>query len=167
MKNYFLIFAATILFTACDQNTVTNGAASGSDSSYIKKENIITTNANPSSTLDFIKNWNGKTAMDAGMFEDSVLVARLKDLLGNEFQYFQENWNVQTPIEKENDIYTASGCKQNDCPSYFSIVYFDVENNNINVLIKRGLLFKLFTEKGEIQLSEGMKKKQNIIRVNA
>ena len=166
MKNYFLIFAATILFSACDQNTGTDGAAA-SDSSYIKKENIITTNATPSSTLDFIKSWDGKTAMEAGMFEDSVLVTRLKDLLGNEFQYFQENWNVQTPIEKENNIYTASGCKQSDCPSYFSIVYFDVENNNINVLIKRGLLFKLFTEKGEIPLPEGMKKNQNIIRVNA
>lgn len=166
MKNYILIFAATILFAACDQNTGTD-RITGSDSSHINKENIVTTNANPSSTLGFIKSWDGKTAMEAGMFEDTVLVKRLKDLLGNEFQYFQENWNVQTPIEKEKDIYTASGCKQNDCPSYFSIVYFDVENNNINVLIKRGLLFKLFTEKGEIPLSEGMKKNQNIIRVNA
>ena len=166
MKNYILIFAAAILFTACNTNT-NSEQSSGSDSSYIKKENIITTNANPSSSLDFIKNWSGKTAMEAGMFEDTVLVTRLKDLLGNEFQYFQENWNVQTPITKENNIYTASGCKQNDCPSYYSIVYFDVENNNINVLIKRGLLFKLFTEKGEIPLPAEMKKEQNIIRENA
>ena len=166
MKNSILIFATLILFSACNQNSG-DAQTDGTDSSYIKKENIITTNANPTSSLNFIKNWNGKTAMEAGMFEDSVLVTRLKDLLGNEYQYFQENWNVQTPIAKEKDIYTASGCKQSDCPSYFSIVYFDVENNNINVLIKRGQLFKLFTEKGEIPLPEGMKKKQNISRVKA
>lgn len=166
MKNYILIFAAAILFTACN-NKNNKEQSSGSDSSYINKENIITTNANPSSSLDFVKSWDGKTALEAGMFEDSVLVTRLKDLLGNEYPYFQENWNVQTPIEKENNIYTASGCKQNDCPSYYSIVYFDVENNNINVLIKRGLLFKLFTEKGEISLPAEMRKNQNIVRENA
>lgn len=166
MKNYFLIFASLILFSACNTNSGTEQSP-GSDSSYIKKENIVTTNANPTTSLDFIKDWDGKMPMEAGMFEDKVLVTRLKDLLGNEFQYFQENWNVQTPIEKEGNIYTASGCKQNDCPSYFSIVYFDIENNNINVLIKRGLLFKLFTEKGEIPLPEEMKKNQNIIRANA
>lgn len=165
MKNYFLIIAV-ILFSACNSNSGTEQSA-GSDTSYIKKENIVTTNANPTSTLEFIKDWDGKMPMEAGMFDDTVLVTRLKDLLGNEFQYFRENWNVQTPIEKENNIYTASGCKQNDCPSYFSIVYFDIENNNINVLIKRGLLFKLFTEKGEIPLPAKMKKNQNIIRANA
>lgn len=166
MKNYFLIFAVAILFSACNTNTGTVQPG-GSDSSYIKKENIVTTNANPGTSLEFIKDWVGKMPMEAGMFKDTVLVARLKDLLGNEYQYFQENWNVQTAIEKENNIYTASGCKQDDCPSYFSIVYFDVENNNINVLIKRGLLFKLFTEKGEIPLPEGMRKNQNIVREKA
>ena len=166
MKKNLLIFATAFLFTACDQNTA-NDHASSKDSSGIGHENIITTNASPATTLEFIKNWEGKTALEAGMFGDTVLVARLKDLLGNEYQYFQENWNVQTAIQKENNIYTASGCKQNDCPSYYSIVYFDVKNNNINVLIKRGMLFKLFTEKGEIPLPESLKKDQNIIRANA
>ncbi len=166
MKNYLLIFVATIFFASCNQNPGAN-QADGIDSTTINKENIVTTNANPSSSLDFIKSREGKTATEAGMFDDSVLITRLKDLLGNEYQYFKEHWNVQTPIEKENNIYTASGCKQTDCPSYFSIVYFDVEKNNLNVLIKRGLLFKLFTEKGEISLPEGMKKNQNIIRVKA
>ena len=166
MKKCLLVIATAFLFSACDQNSASK-KTSGNDSSYINKENIITTNANPTTTLDFIKNWDGKMPMEAGMFKDSALVSRLQNLLGNEYRYFQENWNVQTAIEKENNIYTASGCKQNDCPSYYSIVYFDVENNNINVLIKRGLLFKLFTEKGEIPLPEKMKKNQNIVRENA
>ena len=166
MKNYFLIFATILSFSACNSNSGSEQSA-GSDSSYITKENIVTTNANPATSLEFIKDWDGKMPMEAGMFKDTVLVTRLKDLLGNEYQYFQENWNVQTAIEKENNIYTASGCKQDDCPSYFSIVYFDVPGNNINVLIKRGLLFKLFTEKGEIPLPKEMRKNQNIIRVNA
>ena len=131
------------------------------------RENVIITNANPSSTLDFVQKWEGKTALEAGMFSDSLLVNRLKDLLGNEFRYFQENWNVQTPIEKENNIYSATGCKQHDCASYYSVVYFDVANNNINVLIKRGTHFKVFTERGEINLPENMKKSQGTIRENA
>ncbi|MEO6683498.1 MAG: hypothetical protein ABIN48_11815 [Ginsengibacter sp.] len=167
MKRYFLISLSALIFFSCNSTNTETDQADIPDTSFIKKENIITRNSKPSTSLNFIKNWDGKTAREAGMFEDSTLVNRLSILLGNEYQYFQENWNVQTPIEKEKGIYTASGCKQHDCPTYYSIVYFDIENNNINVLIKRGLLYKLFTEKGEIPLPSQMKKNQNIIRANA
>jgi hypothetical protein len=164
MKKYFLIIATSFLLFSCNENQNTD-KNSGSDSSSF--ENVINRNITPSSSLKFIENWNGKTAREAGMFEDTILVTRLENLLGNEFQYFKEYWNVQTPIEKEQQIFTASGCKQNDCPSYYSVVYFDLKNNNINVLIKRGIHFKLFTENGEIPLPAEMKKGQNIIRANA
>ncbi len=164
MKKYFLIITTAFLIISCNENGKTD-QASGADSSII--ENIVNRNITPTSSLDFIENWNGKTAMEAGMFEDSLLVKRLENLLGNEFQYFKENWNVQTPIQKVQGIYSASGCNQSDCSSYYSIVYFDVKNNNINVLIKRGIHSKLFTEKEEIPLPEGMKKDQNVIRAKA
>lgn len=164
MKKYFLIFATSFLLFSCNENGDTD-KNSGSDSSTF--ENVINRKIVPSSSLKFIEKWNGKTAREAGMFEDTILVTRLENLLGNEFQYFKEYWNVQTPIEKEQQIYTASGCKQNDCPSYYSVVYFDLKNNNINVLIKRGIHFKLFTENGEILLPAEMKKVQNTIRANA
>lgn len=164
MKKYFLIITTAFLVISCNENSKTD-QASGADSAFI--ENVVNRNITPTTSLEFIKNWNGKTAMEAGMFDDSVLVKRLEILLGNEFQYFKENWNVQTPIQKEEHIYSASGCKQNDCSSYYSVVYFDLKSNNINVLIKRGIHSKLFTENGEIPLPEEMKKDQNIIRVKA
>lgn len=164
MKKYLLIISTTLIFFSCNENGKTE-KASGADSSNI--ENVVNRNIIPTTSLEFIKDWNGKTALEAGMFEDSILVKRLEDLLGNEFQYFKENWNVQTPIENEKDIYSATGCKQNDCPSYYSVVYFDVKNNNINVLIKRGIHYKMFTENGEIPLPAEMKKNQTTIRANA
>lgn len=162
-KFYFILVCSFIFFSCNNQDTSQKETASDPTG----RENVIITNANPSSTLNFVQKWEGKTALEAGMFSDSLLVNRLKDLLGNEFPYFQENWNVQTPIEKENNIYSASGCKQHDCSSYYSVVYFDVAQNNLNVLIKRGIHFKLFTEKGEIHLPENMKKTQATIRENA
>lgn len=164
MKKYFLIFTVMIFLWSCNDQGKTEKDNSA-DSTFL--ENVINRNSEPGTSLNFIENWNGKTAREAGMFEDTLLVKRLENLLGNEYQYFQENWNVQTPIVKEEQIYAATGCKQNDCPSYYSIVYFDVKNNNINVLIKRGTHYKLFTEKGEIPLPAEMKKDQNIIRENA
>jgi hypothetical protein len=164
MKKYFLIIATSLLLISCNEKGKTEEAA-GADSPFV--ENIVRRNIVPTSSLEFIENWNGKTAMEAGMFEDSVLVKRLENLLENEFQYFKENWNVQTPIQKVQGIYSASGCKQNDCSSYYSVVYFDVKNNNINVLIKRGIHSKLFTENGEIPLPEELKEDQRTIRANA
>lgn len=168
MKYFVLIFSALCVLSACsDQAKKTNPEESEPQNSFINKENIIVTHATPVTSLAFIEKHEGKTAREAGMFNDSTLVIRLQDLLKNEYPYFQENWNVQTPIEAEKGIYTASGCKQNDCSSYYSIIYFDVANNNINVLIKRGMHYKLFTENGEIQLPDGMKKNQSVIRANA
>lgn len=162
MKKILIILAAAFQLTACNQSSSNPDADSASG---IK--NVITTGVNPVTKLDFVEKWEGKTAREAGMFQDSTLVQRLQELLGNEYQYFQENWNVQTPIVKEKNIYSASGCKQHDCSSYNSIVYFDVKNNNINVFIKRGPYFKLFTEKGPIDLPEQFKKEQGVIRQNA
>lgn len=162
MKKIFLILSAAFLLYACNENS---GKEKTEESPSVV-ENVITTNARPSGTLDVIKQWEGKTAREAGLFKDSLLIHRLQDLLGKEYQYFQENWNVQTPITRENNVYTASGCKQHDCASYNSVVYFDTENNNINVLIKRGALFKLFTEKGPMDLPTEMKKEQQIILQN-
>lgn len=161
MKKAFLILSTVVLLFGCksqennEQNEVENTI-----------DHIITTNAKPGTSLDIIKKWEGKTAREAGLFNDSVLVQRLQDLLGKEYMYFQENWNVQTPITEEKNIYTASGCKQHDCASYNSVVYFDVKNNNINVLIKRGPQFKLFTEKGPMDLPKEMKKEQQVILQN-
>ena len=164
MKNFFLLISTSLLLFACNENGKTEKAA-GADSPFV--ENVVNRNIVPTSSLGFIENWNGKTSMEAGMFDDSVLVKRLENLLGNEFQYFRENWNVQTPIQKVDGIYSASGCKQNDCSSYYSVVYFDVKNNKINVLIKRGIHSKLFTENGEILLPEELKKDQTTIRAQA
>ncbi len=164
MKKYIFLISTCLLLISCNNNGNTN-QASGADS--VVTENVVNKHIVPTTSLEFVEKWNGKTAMDAGMFEDSTLEKRLEDLLGSEYSFFKENWNVQTPIEKEQNIYSASGCKQNDCSSYYSVVYFDVKNNNINVLIRRGIHSRLFTENGEIILPAKMKKNQSTIRAKA
>lgn len=155
-----------ILFTLALMASCNNRSSDQKQNSIDSTENIITTNANPVTNLNVVKGWEGKTAREAGFFEDTVLQQRLQELLGKEYTYFRENWNVQTPIVKEDNVYTASGCKQHDCASYNSVVYFDVENNNLNVLIGRGSNFKIFTEKGLMDLPENLKKEQKVIIEN-
>lgn len=156
-----IFIVACVAVWSCD-----SGTRAGADGASDTTEHIVTTHATPVTSLKVVEDWVGKTAREAGFFEDSVLQQRLRDLLGKEYPYFRENWNVQTPIVREDQIYTASGCKQHDCASYNSVVYFDVENNNLNVLIVRGAQYKIFTEKGLMNLPKNLKEEQKIIIEN-
>ena len=110
-------------------------------------------------SLDFIKKWIGKTVAEVAMFDNNLLQHRFLSLLGpEEYALIKSNWMVQTPFEEENGIYSTSGCKQNDCPSYHVIMYFDVANNNINIALFKNKNFRMYAEKGEIILPPEMQK---------
>ena len=108
-------------------------------------------------SLDFIKKWKGKTVEEVSMFDNKLLQHRFLALLGpEEYTLLKSNWMVQTPFEEESGIYSTSGCKQHDCPSYHVIFYFDIANNNINIALFKNKNFRMYAEKSEIQLPPEM-----------
>jgi hypothetical protein len=110
-------------------------------------------------SLNFIKKWKGKTAREVSMFDNPIIQSRFLELLGpEEYALLKSNWMVQTPFEEESGIYSASGCKQHDCPSYHVIIYFDLANNNINIALFKNKNFRMYSEKGEIILPPQMQK---------
>ena len=149
-----IIFFLSLI--GCNNNKNESNALPGSDtlgSNNLSKVDIEI------DSLNFIKSWIGKTAKEVSMFDNSVLQRRFLALLGpEEYTLLKNNWMVQTPFEEESGIYSASGCKQHDCPSYHVIMYFDVANNNINIAMFKNNNFRMYAEKGEIILPDGMQK---------
>lgn len=159
-----LIFALFLSLYSCNNEanhveSVTNIDSSFSDSTILKPDSSLT-------SLDFIRDWKGQYPQQVNMFENSTIQNRLSELLKAEYDLLKINWNVQTPFEEENGIFTTSGCQQHDCPSYHSIVYFDINNNNINVVIMKDKEYKLFVEKDTILLPQSMKKDLEINKGN-
>ena len=151
------IFGIVFLFTfaGCTNNNTQSGVPAVDSlqmNAPIKVDNQI-------DSLDFIKGWKGKMADEVIMFDNPILQQRFLALLGpEEYTLLKSHWMVQTPFIEEGGIYSASGCKQNDCPSYHVVVYFDVANNNINIALFKNKNFRMYSEKGEINLPPGMQK---------
>lgn len=105
-----------------------------------------------------VKN-EGKYPLEIKIFEDESFNERVKDITGSEYDAIIKNFNVETPIVSESGIYKFSGCKQHDCPSFQTIIYYDAKTDNINVIINKNDKISSFSEKGKIDISETLSKK--------
>ena len=56
------------------------------------------------SALEFLKETKGKYGFDVKIFENEVIKPRLKKILGDDYEGYSEAYEVQTPIEIDNDM---------------------------------------------------------------
>lgn len=163
MTRYFYGCFLAFIIISC------NGNKQGSQPSSVdtsRKDSTQAAKLYAPPSIEYVRGWVGKYPSDVNMFGDSVLRQRMLKLLKGEYELFKTNWNVQTPFVEDSSIVSTSGCKQHDCPSYHSIIYFDVVNNQINIAILKDKQYKLFTEMDTIVLPASMKKDYEIIRGN-
>ena len=128
---------------------------------------ISPVNTTTSKPLGFIENSVGQSF--TSLFSNQTISTRFTNVLGVQgFAELKANWQVQTSIEKEANIYSAWGCKQHACPSYSATVYFDVASDNINISIfkDKDSYYHLYTEKGTIILPANMQKNLDIQKQN-
>ena len=162
MQRFFLVFISILVLYSCNGPSQT-GPVPANDTVPIAAPAL---HAIDNSSLEMIKKWKGKTAGEVNMFGDSIIEARFSKLLGQEYLLMKANWNVQTPFEEENGIYNTTGCKVHDCRSYQSFAYFDVNHNNINIVIIKNKEMTLYIEKDTIQLPDQMKRDLEITKGN-
>lgn len=85
------------------------------------------------SIIATLKKSAGKYPYEIKLLENPELKARLKKLLGKDFQSMKENWNVETPIEVSGKVLKTSGCEQHNCGDNMYVMFVDLEKDNINV----------------------------------
>lgn len=91
---------------------------------------------------------------DIAVFEDPEISERIQKLVGDEYQSILENFNTETPIVSDKDVYKFTGCKEHDCPSFHSTVLYDAKDNNLNVLVSKKGKVKVYEEKGKIVITK-------------
>ena len=102
----------------------------------------------------------GKYAYDIDLFNENDVLDRLQKLTGTiTLDEISKNFNVQTPIVSENNIYKLTGCLKNNCPAYMVTILYDSSTDNFNVIINQNNKIIAFKEKETIYLTETLKRK--------
>ena len=158
MKKNFVATACILMFTqSCKEKkeaVITNDKDTvvvKSDSTNIEKKsdkepNIISKNL-------------GKYPSEIKLFADNTIGSRIKTLSGKHYDAIVKNFNVESPIVEESEIYKTTGCKKNDCPTYSTTILYDAKNDNLNIIINENSKSTVLKEKGEIPYSSTLKSK--------
>jgi hypothetical protein len=120
-----------------------------------EKEDADTDINNTYSTTDFnfLKDLNGEYPSRAKIFENNKFNQRLKNLLGNRYEFFKETWTTESPIKFSNDIFIAEACEAHNCNMTNFIIEYDFKNNVMCAGIREEGQVKTYSENGEISLT--------------
>jgi hypothetical protein len=99
---------------------------------------------------DIISDNVGKYPYEINLFSNKIVSLRLKALLKHMYSVTIKNFNVQSPIVCQHRIYRTTGCLEHSCPEFHTTIYFDLNNDNINVIIEQYGETLTFEEKGHI-----------------
>jgi hypothetical protein len=96
--------------------------------------------------LDFLREYAGKYPADIRLMENASFTKRLKTLTGSRYQFLEETWAVETPMEVKGDIFTAEACMAHNCGSTNFIVVVDLANDKMYAGIRENDKVKLYGE---------------------
>lgn len=150
------IAALTMSFMACNGNKANNAQTANEEND--------TTAISDSAVQDtafaaLLKDNEGKTALDAKLLDNETFTARVKALAGAEYDSIVANFNTQSPIVSENDIYKLSGGRAHSVPEYNTTIVYDAQNDNLNILIDKMGEITVLKEKEEIKMTDTLKSK--------
>jgi hypothetical protein len=160
MKDLFVLAAPLLLLVlGCDISKFASGGAQTNTVANISPANQ--TKPSPANTpkpapskpsLDaFLRRAEGKYPYEVKLLKNQELKARLKRLLGADYDDLEEYFNVQGPIRIEDGIFLASACQAHYCSNNYYI-FVDLNGDNINVYHIDDEKNKHYFERGEIDL---------------
>jgi len=155
MKTKFLLISLLlIIFTSCKYNKTKSGEENHSS------ESTETTEWNEEHIFNLFTENEGLYAQaDLDLLNDKDFKLRMKNLTDDNYDNIIENFNTETPIVSDNEVYKFTGCKQHDCPSFFTTVLYDAKTRNMNILVSENGKVKIYEENGKITLTKALRAK--------
>ncbi len=100
----------------------------------------------------------GKYAMmDLNLFRNPVFMARFKRTTGADYKELVKNFNTETPIVTDGELYKFSACKAHDCAAYRTDVYYDPKTDRLMITNTVGDAPHSYSEKGKLYPSDTLK----------
>lgn len=153
----FVIFLLmmTVVFVSCRENKFENQEKTKIEATQ-SGELEVTDEPALKVLNQIVDNEEKYPRADLNIFADEEISVRLKNILGEDYDQVVENFNTETPIVSEGKIYKFTGCKEHDCPAFFTTVLYDAESDNLNVLIEENGKTRVFDEDGKIKASKAL-----------
>lgn len=163
MKKTVLLMTALFLsftFYACkDSNKVqSTDSQSGVETLLNEEEEEAIEEENRMSNF-FAEHEGAYTQKDLEIFKNADFTERIKKLTGENYAEIVKNFNTETPIVSVDGIYKFTGCKQHDCPSFFTTILYDSNKDNMNVVVDQNGKVKVYDEKGKITMTKSLRAK--------
>ncbi len=121
--------------------------------------NEVQTEASSGAALKIITENVDQYPRDIKIFDNKAVSSRLQEITGDQYEEILKYFETQTPIVTEGGIYKFTGCKEHDCPSFQTIVFYDANTDNFNVLVKQNGSTKVYAEKGKITITQSLRMK--------
>ena len=107
----------------------------------------------------FTENEDKYPQSDLKLLENKDFKERLKLLTGDDYDEIMENFDTETPIVSDNEVYKFTGCKAHNCPSFLTTVLYDAKTDNMNVVVSKLGKVKIYEEDGKITTTKALRVK--------
>lgn len=164
MKRFAFILPLILVFSFLNISCKDSNKVKSADSPNVmetvigEEEEEETTKDNIAGNL-IVENEGEYVNKDLNIFENTDFVDRIKPIVEEVYEEILENFNTETPIVSDRDIYKFTGCKAHDCPSYLITFLYDAKNDNFNVLINQNGRVKVYEENGKVTVTKKLRAK--------
>ncbi|MFI5185655.1 MAG: hypothetical protein ACHQF0_02960 [Chitinophagales bacterium] len=128
-------------------------------SNTIKTDTVIhePIKTNVPNELGFLADLNGQYPYDVKLLDNPILKRRLTKMLGAKYKFLKSIWNVETPIEINNNLFYAWAMQTHSGGDPGAVIMADLSKNVLYVGIRENARVKIYSEDG----SEAPKKLQD------
>jgi hypothetical protein len=115
-------------------------------------------NSSPADSLNFLRQYNGKYALEAKLFNNTIVRKRLEKLLGNQYHFLTKStWQVETPVRVEKDFFYAWAMQTHSGGDPSATLLADLHKNIFYVEIVKGGHTTTYAEDGSKTVPEALK----------
>jgi Domain of unknown function (DUF4359) len=114
-----------------------------------KTDNSESTDRSDTS-LNFLKDMNGKHTFHVKLFDNPSFSNRVKKIIGSRFEFLKETWAVEPPMEFVNNVFSATGCQEHNCPENNFVIVYDFTTDVMSVGIHEAWKITTYSENGII-----------------
>ncbi|MBB6680830.1 hypothetical protein H4O20_05185 [Aequorivita sp. 609] len=143
MKKYLLLFLPLTLLSCLQE------PKKEINTNYIQEINTELIPEKPiikDSNLTFLKSFNGKYPNEAKIFENKKFTDRLKSVLGSKYEYLIETWQVEKPIEIDDNFFISWACQKHNCYNTNFIIIYNFEKDIIEIGIREEMNTSVFSD---------------------
>lgn len=132
-----------------------------------QKQESAKANAVNNKHLELLQSYSNSYPQVIGLFQNDWLNERIKNLMGDDYRFFQVYWNVETPIAIQNQVLICSGCKQHDCPTHHFYLVVDLKHDKLNVYYFATNRLIIYAQNNIISLPSPFKREIEVVKRNA